>query len=83
MAVDHELAISRQETAVANLQGHLEREPGHANRLWLRLAHPAENLPQALTVKLAMSRGAELVSPEESEGTDFFTAIQAAHEVPS
>jgi hypothetical protein len=64
------------------LQWHLDTEAGDAHRRWLRRSNLAESFSQSLIVKLAVSAIAEFVSPEESEGTDFFTAIQATHEVP-
>jgi hypothetical protein len=49
------------------------------NQFWC--SNPVQDLPQPLTIPLAMSRAAKFVVPEEPKWTDLFAAIQTAHRV--
>src|SRR6185436_2982606 len=64
------------------LQWHFDAKASHTYWSRLRFPNPSESFSEPGTVQLAVSDITEFITPKESKGTDCFTEIQAALEVP-
>jgi hypothetical protein len=73
------LPLVRGAAEIALLQGHLVEKTRNPSRGWFRGGDFMQRLTEPFTVFLAMKGATKLAVPKQPKRSDYFAAIQAAH----